>query len=364
MNNKSTRLNGVCPYFTMFPLEFPVNVLASRAVPGQKVLDPFSGRGTTNYASRLLGLESYGIDSSKVASALTAAKLANCSPESIVRTARQILSDCSDPRYIPKGEFWERAFHPRVLKSISVLRESLIDNCSSPSRIALRAIVMGALHGPINKTVKSYLSNQSPRTFAPKPKYAVGYWDRHRMTPPQVDVLELIKNRARRFFSDQPKASGRAITGDSRESRSFESIRGSSVDWIVTSPPYYGMNTYIPDQWLRNWFVGGPSDVDYRHEGQLDHPSPSEFADQLRSVWKNVAAVAKPTARMVVRFGGVPNRTANTLEIAKQSFNDSGWRLETITDAGTADKGRRQISHFGRNSRSPKIEYDIWAIPS
>jgi len=40
------RLNAVCPYFTIFPLQFPFNRLA-KAKPGQVVLEPFCGRGTT-----------------------------------------------------------------------------------------------------------------------------------------------------------------------------------------------------------------------------------------------------------------------------------------------------------------------------
>ena len=37
-------LNGVCPYFTMFPLAFPLKILKSRARESDLVLDPFCGR--------------------------------------------------------------------------------------------------------------------------------------------------------------------------------------------------------------------------------------------------------------------------------------------------------------------------------
>jgi hypothetical protein len=37
------------------------------------------------------------------------------------------------------------------------------------------------------------------------------------------------------------------------------------------SPPYYGRRTYIPDQWLRNWFLGGSSNVEYSNDLQLAH---------------------------------------------------------------------------------------------
>src|SRR4051812_41677998 len=102
----SRALNAVCPYFTMFPLEFPLRLLQRHARPGDWVLDPFSGRGTTNYAARLLGLPSIGIDSSPVAVALTQAKLANASPTSIVHSAERILESTRAANEVPEGEFW------------------------------------------------------------------------------------------------------------------------------------------------------------------------------------------------------------------------------------------------------------------
>src|SRR4051812_34354595 len=93
----NTSLNAICPYFTMFPLEFPFGILKRGARPGEVVLDPFAGRGTTLYAARLLGMPAYGIDSNPVAVAISEAKLANTTPARIVRSARAIL-ECAWPR--------------------------------------------------------------------------------------------------------------------------------------------------------------------------------------------------------------------------------------------------------------------------
>src|SRR5437667_3960576 len=68
------RLNGLCPYYTMFPISFPFDTLATSKL-GEWVLDPFCGRGTTILAARLRGLPSVGVDSNPVAGAIAAAKL-------------------------------------------------------------------------------------------------------------------------------------------------------------------------------------------------------------------------------------------------------------------------------------------------
>ncbi len=362
MSKNDTRLNGICPYFTMFPLDFPLRVLRPRACASDWVFDPFSGRGTTNYAARLLGLASIGIDSSPVAGALTQAKLTNASPSAILDCYDEILGTDTADIEVPTGEFWELAFHPEVLRRVCLLRASLLELCQSDARKALRAIVMGGLHGPLTKSTPSYLSNQCTRTYAPKPRYSVKFWRNRGLLPPMVDVRELVRIRAERYYANQRPALGTAITGDSREVATFEPIAGQQARWIITSPPYYGMRTYLPDQWLRGWFVGGPATVDYSNDGQLDHPSPEEFAGQLRSVWRNTANVATSDARMVVRFGGIGDRQADPLAILKESLRDSPWALRTIVPAGSADAGKRQSQHFAGTSRGAKVEWDAWAF--
>lgn len=57
--NPNYALNAICPYFTMFPLEYPLRVLKKHRKDKPVVLDPFCGRGTTLFAARSLGLESW-----------------------------------------------------------------------------------------------------------------------------------------------------------------------------------------------------------------------------------------------------------------------------------------------------------------
>src|SRR5260370_36332089 len=136
---QSGALNGICPYSTMFPPDFPYTILRAHAQPGEWVIDPFCGRGTTNYASRVLGLPSIGIDNNPVAVALSQAKLANTSPVLIMQVAWRVLEEVPEPDDIPQGEFWEWAFHKDVLYTLCRFREGLLKNCHSDSRKALHA---------------------------------------------------------------------------------------------------------------------------------------------------------------------------------------------------------------------------------
>lgn len=361
--HKVITLNGLCPYYTMYPLDFPLRVLVNRTAPQEWVLDPFCGRGTTNFAARLVGLPSVGIDSSPIAVAIAKAKLLCVSIDAVVAAAEAALAEISDPLDIPEGEFWSWAYHQKTLGELCRLRAALRLNCDEPARIMLRAIILGALHGPVRKGEPSYFSNQSPRTFAPKPAYAVRFWKKRGLLPPRVKVLSVIQRKARYYLSEQPESVSSCITqADSRLPETFASLpRFSSV---ITSPPYYGMRTYIPDQWLRHWFLGGSPEVVYQPpDDQVTHGSPEAFVQQLAQVWRNVAHVCQPHAKLVCRFGGIQERKQEPLTLLKASLREGGWHITTIRHAGSALDGKRQATQFGERARNqPRPEYDIYAL--
>lgn len=352
-------LNAICPYFTMFPLEFPLGILARHATQGETVLDPFCGRGTTNFAARLLGLYTVGVDSSPVASSITASKLARVTADEVVREAANILQRKRHSE-LPSGKFWRLAYHKNVLLDLCKFRAAFLEDCSSPARRALRGLLLGALHGPQQKSFDGYLSNQCPRTYAPKPAYATRFWIERGLKPRDVDVADVIGRRAKRFFEHDFGGRGVARLGDSRTVRALRR-NGRGFDWVVTSPPYYGMRTYIPDQWLRNWFVGGTESVDYSSANQLAHASPGDFAADIGLVWKNCRTVCEDDAKMVIRFGGIADRHYDPKKIVRMSLEGSGWAIQTIKAAGNASDGKRQADTFLRTQSKPISEFVVWA---
>jgi len=355
------RLNALCPYYTMFPLAFPLRQLTG-AHPTDWVLDPFCGRGTTNFAARLLGLPSVGIDNSKVAVAIAKAKLVQVEPSKMSDLCRSIIQRKREPQEVPSGRFWRLCYHPRTLEGICKLREELIRDCSSPSRIALRAAVLGVLHGPRQSGSPSYLSNQMPRTYATKPGPAVKFWTRQHLRPKYVDVPGVIENRLRFSLADLPAAQeGFILQYDSRKVPIDRLPR--RFRWVITSPPYLGMRSYVPDQWLRNWFLGGSSTVSYAQPGQIGNMRATEFVQALAEVWARIAMVCLSGARLVVRFGALPSRDRDPRRLLKESLVRAGcWTAKTIKPAGRASLGKRQSDQFGRTTGRALEEFDLHAV--
>lgn len=357
------RLNAICPYYTMFPLDFPLELL--RGTPrGAWVLDPFCGRGTTVFGARMAGLAAVGVDSNPVAVAITAAKLASATADEVLERLDDLLA-APAPADVPDGPFWRGCFHPATLRELCTVREGLLASVRGAEDGAgagamLRAIVLRILHGPRNKGAPTYLSNQMPRTFATKPEPAVRFWSARGMVPARISVRDVVHRRSRHVLRELPPATGGAAVLADSAALDFTTL-GARFDWVITSPPYPGMRTYRPDQWLRGWLLGGPAHVDYGADAQLG--ADRSYAAALGRVWRNVAEACRPGARLAVRLGALPSAPCDPEALLREALAgaDAGWRIARVRPAGTSQLGRRQAAQFRRPAGPAIEEIDLLA---
>jgi len=359
-------LNAICPYFTMFPLEFPLRIL-SRHRTARVVFDPFCGRGTTLFAARVRGQRGVGIDVSPVAVAISRAKLSTASVQDTLALARRLIKRSSDPK-VPDGEFWDRAFHRDTLRDLCAVRDSLLrQRTRTAESVLLCGAILGVLHGPKTDS-ESYLSNQMPRTFAPKPAYAAAFWRKRRLNPPRIRVLHAIERKLKllelSLARAKPAQATDVILGDSSKKSAFRNAP-RRIDVVVTSPPYYGMRTYVQDQWLRNWFLGGSPSVDYSPGEAIPSSSPADFAEALGHTWSNLAVRTRDELHLYVRFGAIPSRAVDAEELLLNSLESSGikWRVVSVRNARNADAGKRQMRHMQCESKAVD-ELDLHAVAS
>lgn len=362
--NPKHALNAICPYYTMFPLEYPLRILREHRKKAPVVCDPFCGRGTTMYAARHLGLPSWGVDTSPIAVAIAKAKLAASGLEDVLDLASTLLD--RKPKQVPQTEFFKYAYSKNTLIKLCALREGLLNiKTDNDQSVLLRAAALGCLHGPTTRdpNTAGYFSNQMPRTFSSKPHYSVRYWKRRGLLPPDVDVLKVLRRKLSRIKGLSTKSEGvvgTVLCADARRLSLRNNLqRGTSI--VITSPPYYGMRTYVQDQWLRMWFLGGPTTTDYRAGPQLDHNGQDAFIDELAAVWDRLAKSSASRVDLYVRFGSVPSTKSDAKEILKSSLEQSeGWTLVSIRHAATAHEGKRQADQMGKSEAAS--EYDFHAI--
>ena len=293
----------MCSYLASFPAALVHAFIARYTRPGDVVLDPFSGRGTTPLQACAEGRIGAGNDLNPFAQILTAAKVDPPTKANIktrvasLRLAwaagadewnlladRIVASPGSPDIEVPgpasrpivaarrpsgrSGSAANRpdatvpvevalAFHPRTLAQLLFLRSSL-DPDDRTDRFIL-ATLTGILHGKSG----SYLSGIMPNTFSMAPRYVRDFVERTDFHSPERDVFTLLDDKLRRLYRQPlPAARGIALLGDARDAgvRMREALRARGLPerarLVVTSPPYLRVVKYGYYNWLRLWLLG------------------------------------------------------------------------------------------------------------
>jgi hypothetical protein len=108
------------------------------------------------------------------------------------------------------------------------------------------------------------------------------------------------------------------------------------------------MRTYLPDQWLRAWFLGGRPEVEYSVAGQLTQQSEAAFVAGLAAVWRAAARRSLPGARLVVRFGALPSVAKRPSDLLVRSLAEAeaGWVVTSVVRSGAPRRAARQAEQF------------------
>jgi len=280
----------MCSYLASFPAALTHAFIARYSRPGDVVLDPFSGRGTTPLQACAEGRIGVGNDLNPFAHLLTAAKVEPATrAQAATRLAQLRLawnagsagwlalgarvsaapSDAS--ALVPRAGSGAAptdgvemvpaevalAFHPRTLGQLLFVRTAL--RLDDRTDRFLAAALTGILHGKS----ASYLSELMPNTFSMAPRYVRDFAARTAFASPDRDVFDgLAKKLDRLFRQPPPRTEGLALLGDARDvaARARAALRASGrpdrARLVVTSPPYLRVVKYGYYNWLRTWFLG------------------------------------------------------------------------------------------------------------
>jgi len=254
------RFHSICPYLAMFPDSFASGWIERLTRPGETVLDPFCGRGTTALSAALAGRNSISCDVNDVAYCLTQAKTNSPAIKSVKArlSALQQEFEASDwrPQTRQSSEFFHHAFSPSTLGQLLFLRATLSWRTSRVDNM-IAALALGSLHGE-SQVSPNYFSNQMPRTISTKPGYSVRFWVSRQLKAPKRDVFAILRGRAAyRYESPLPTGRSLVLHADMRTLPRHLSNWPEPVRCVITSPPYLDVTSFEEDQWLRLWFLGG-----------------------------------------------------------------------------------------------------------
>ncbi|MGX1769505.1 DNA methyltransferase [Dietzia sp. NPDC055343] len=255
-------MHTMCSYYGMFPAKVAHYFIQRYSKPGDLVLDPFSGRGTTALQARVEGRRSVCNDLNPLAYVLSRAKAAPPRWDSLMGfvdmlennfTKGSTSSDVTpDIRML---------YHPNTLEQICYIRNRLLSKEITQwtqNEYMTGGALAGIMHGSWRRDGSSqYLSISMPNTFSMSPTYVQKYIRENGLETIDQDVFECLRDKLARLYLDEPIGEdGTAYNEDAAELLTGGTIQPGSVDLILTSPPYLQVVNYGQSNWIRLWLLG------------------------------------------------------------------------------------------------------------
>lgn len=355
------RFHSICPYFAMFPEAFVEKQLIW-SKPGDVVLDPFSGRGTTVFQSLLNDREALGGDTNEVAICISRAKADPPQLGAVIDRIHELKKDF--PRRdvgsieAPHREFFNLCFAPSTLKQLLYLRKTLDWRKSRTDRM-IAALSLGCLHGESHRSEWCF-SNRMPRTISTKPAYSVRWWKERHCEPPKRDVFQILRFVARfRYESPLPERRGRVADSDVRRlGRVFSSHKGR-VSLVITSPPYLNTTNYREDQWLRLWFLGGSPAPEPEEQSDDRHRNAEKYWQFLKEAWKGISPLLRDGAHIVVRIGGRHLEEETTEQHLRKSLREGIGSSIRLRQQSSSRIKNGQVQAFHPGTEGIQVEHDF-----
>lgn len=334
--------------------------------PGDVVLDPFSGRGTTLLEASLWDRRALASDINPVATCVTGAKArvpglaaVNSRLNDLRDEFKSIELGNIDAERKELPSFFKKAFHYWTLREVLFLRRHLDWQADDVDRF-IAALALGSLHGEMDHS-KSYFSNQMPRTISTKPDYSLRYWRKHGLAAERKKVFDLLGKRAQlRFRKRPPRQRGVSVRNDVRSLGRVLLPWERSVRLVVTSPPYLDVTNFEEDQWLRLWFLGGDPEPTRRRISKDDrHSNAGRYWRFIADAWKGIANLLAPDAVIVCRISGkkqtVESLARGMTGTVRAAFPDAHLIEPPFVSAPL----RRQTDNFRPGTRGVGIEVDF-----
>ena len=150
------------PYYAMFPIPFVSEVTRLFAKPGNIVIDPFCGRGTTPFIAMINGIMAIAADINPVAWIYSKTKTdPHPSLDEVKRRIEQIREAVTPHDHQAEHEFQELAFCPDVLAFINVSRRELNwRTCQLDRTVA--AFLIQHLHDKIGHGLSNQMRHSVP----------------------------------------------------------------------------------------------------------------------------------------------------------------------------------------------------------
>lgn len=285
--------------------------------PGDLVLDPFSGRGTTALEAALLGRQVAANDINPLSAILAGPRLVPPHPEAVAARLKAIPRDGTPSDSQDLSMF----YHPDTEAEILALRSWFMEQEAADH--------LDQVDAWIRMVVTNRLTGHSPGFFSVytlPPNQAVSAAKQRSLNesrnqvPEYRDTHALILKKTRQLLSglteeERSNLAGAReqatlLTGDAA---SLPGVATGTVHLTVTSPPFLDVVQYAKDNWLRCWFCG--LDAEIIGKGITMARTVDAWAQSMQGVLHELARVTAPGGHVAFEVGEVRKGTVRLEEV-------------------------------------------------
>ncbi len=239
-------LHAIHAFAAKFPAQLPRYFIEGLSEPGETVLDPMAGSGSTLLEGWLLGRKVVGVDLDPLAARQCRAKTTWVDPQLVEETGQRVLADArrrvevDHPLEILRGElddatnaFLDYWFLPETQSELSALALEIREETDPVLRNLLEVLFSATIvtkSGGVSRARD--LAHSRPHRVS----------DKQPRSP--FRMLEAQARQAARAFAETPDLGRGSSSFVAADSRSLP-LSDNSVDLIVTSPPYANALDYM-----------------------------------------------------------------------------------------------------------------------
>lgn len=332
------------------------------APPQGRVLDPFCGSGTVLIESRLAGRAAQGVDLNPLATALSWCKVRGADRKDLaqlVRAAREVAMHAESRRKERLGatrrypEADVELFDPHVLLELDGLRDGLEKLSSGGISDVLHLVLSSILTKVSRKRGDTAETVEEPRRLATG--YTIRLFDRK-----AEELAQRIEDYSQMLPKPPPP-----VEVECEDARECRSVRPSTIDLVLTSPPYPGTYDYVAHHETRLRWLGMSSDgLDRgeigsrrRAEDAGWEPARRWFEQDMVRVLEACAKGMRPGARLILiaADGLVQGRALRVDDLLLEALAQAGLRWVATGSQSRPNRNRAAPGAFLASSRKEHV---------
>jgi DNA methylase len=298
---RTKHVHRLHPYLGKFVPQLVETFLRRHFRPGQRILDPFAGSGTTLVECSTYGAHSVGVDVSAFNVLLSRVKTGRYDPAAVEAELAGVLGSAADgvgdPGGVPAGDYLRAWYHPDALGQLLHYRGAL-RGCSAHADLG-RIVLSRAAR---SARLTTHFELDFPRTPQTEPYQCRKH---SRLCAPTHDAGKFL----RRYTADTVRRVGEyaALRADVRadvihgDARSID--YGVGLDGLITSPPYPGRIDYHEQHRYAFELLG----LDERRAEEIGAPwrgtsraAIDAYVDDMTAVFSNARQYLTPAATVVL----------------------------------------------------------------